>query len=143
MNLTDPHAVATVAQLEQAIVELNAAIALRETLIAEHRQGGGKGVFEDLCWLFGLLRSDGNVDERYPSSVHAIYQYTNDVVFFSVFLAEQLTSHSELLHRNLRRIRMRVPDPHTVDFSMARCRALIPESLEYESWLRGIQKKGN
>lgn len=141
MNLSDPYAVAAVAQLEQSILELNAAIAMREALIMEHRQSGPMSRFKDLCWLLGLVQEDGTVDERYPSSVQAMLQYTNDVIFYSVYLAEQMTTHSQLLHRNIRKLRMRVPSPHAVDFSMARCRALIPEHLEYESWLNGMRKK--
>lgn len=141
MNLTDARAVGAVAQLEQSLAELNSAIAIRETLVAEFKASDISNEEQALYKLLGFVREDGSVDQLYASTLYAIGQYVDDIIFFSVFLTEKLTQHAAMLHKNLYRIRSKVPTPHTVDFSSARCQALIPEDIEYERWLRGMQDK--
>lgn len=143
MNLTDARAVGAVAQLEQSLAELNSAIVIREDLIEEFRASGKLNQAEEIYKFLGLASADGQIDELYASTLHGIDQYADDIIFFSVFLAEKLTKHASMLHENLYRIRSPVPTPHAVDFSAARCRALVPEDIEYERWLRGIQEKAH
>lgn len=140
MNLADARAVGAMAQLDQSIAELNKAIDVREELIAEFKV---RGAMDEryLCDYLGLVDESGSINESYASALQGIGQYVDDVIFFSVFLAEKLTQHAALIKKSLYKIRSKVPTPHTVDFSMARCQALVPENMDYESWLRAMQDR--
>ncbi|MFH1806347.1 MAG: hypothetical protein ABID63_15805 [Pseudomonadota bacterium] len=90
---------------------------------------------------FGKRLTDGNVDERYPSLVAAIYKYTDDCIMFCKFLTEDLEKHGkDLTEKHKKRFGKHLPKVHKADFSIAENKRLLPDEADYESFKNSFKK---
>lgn len=82
--------------------------------------------------LFGL-RVGTRVDDRYPTTIRALYSGTDDCIMFSRLLGDDLVDHGKRLAAKLpRRLRGRYA---TFDFSQAAREGLMPNLDDFKSWL--------
>jgi hypothetical protein len=133
-------ALAAAVDLVGAIDGLEKAIAHRNNLIAEVRKEGP--VQADLLAerYFGLQNASGVTDERFKMNVEAIYNQTDDCIFFSRILADDLLTYGNRLRRkNAWKYRLGIPKLKGVDWSIAKGQGLLPSDEAYVSWLRGFR----
>lgn len=82
--------------------------------------------------LFGL-RVGTRVDDRYPSTIRALYSSTDDCIMFSKLLGETLTEHGKRLAAKLpKRLR---GNYEAFDFSAAEREGLMPNPEDFCTWL--------
>jgi len=137
MNHADAKCVSAVSMIEASLSELNHVIEMRSGIIDEFRSAKpDSDTFA--CKYLGLINADGSVDSLYASTIEAIGQYTDDLIFFCVFLGENLKSHSDQLRKSLDSWREQPMKNLEVDFSPARATGLVPENGQYIAWLRGF-----
>lgn len=137
-NHTDAKSVSAVSMIETSLAELNHVIEMRSNIIDEFRNSDqGHEAFANK--YLGLTKADGSVDNLYSSTIEAIGQYTDDLIFFSVFLGENLKLHSDQLRESLNSWREPPVKKMAIDFSSARASGLVPENEEYANWLRGFR----
>jgi hypothetical protein len=138
MNVADSRALSALSRIEGALAELNQALEMRNQLIDEFR-AGGLDVEDYTLRYLGQFKEDGSVDTLYSSTMDAIEQYTDDLIFFSVYVVERLKNHSKALRGSLGSWRESTIPKIDIDLTPARTSGLVPEDVEYESWLRGFQ----
>lgn len=89
----------------------------------------------------GTEYGEKNINTEYGDSIKAIYDYTNDFVFFSVILCEDLQEHTKnLIKRYKKGLSGNPPKLSNFDFSAPRKDGFIPPNEEYEKWLAGFPK---
>jgi hypothetical protein len=89
----------------------------------------------------GLTNASGVRDEKFKTNIAAIYNQTDDCIFFTRTLADDLLDYGTRLRwRNAWKFR-RLPRVGSVDWSEAEADGLMPPSKEYENWLKGFKKK--
>lgn len=85
---------------------------------------------------FGLRNKTGRVDLTYPNCVDAISSYTDDCIFFSKLLIEDLVQHGRRLVGTFGK---RGPKIHNPDWSKATQMNLIPDEKLYAEWLSAFK----
>ncbi len=87
----------------------------------------------DICNLYlGLPDEQGHVDRTYTDSVKHICNLTDDCIFFSKTLTNDLVEHGELLKTRLGKGAPRVNKPN---FSNAEKEGLVPDLQRHKDWL--------
>lgn len=125
--------------LSDSIVNLNGAISKRNELLNSYKNNQFPEGAKLHHLYLGLPYGDGNTNQEYGGTVLAIALYTDDVIFFSVKLCEDLMEHGEALKKRYRsRLRGRPPRISAVDFEVPRQNGLIPNDAQYEPWLSGF-----
>lgn len=139
-QLMPGRSLALVAIVEQTVSELTHAIELHTEQIDMFRS---ENMPEHILVhdYYGIQRQDGNTNSMYHDSMVAITQYTDDLAFFAVELAEEMQTHASTVREKLLKMRKDVPKSNTVDFSLARESGMIPRRENYESWLSGFKKQ--
>lgn len=131
-----PLALATT--LAQTIESLRASMERRNEIIEHWKKQGGIGPAP----YFGLRQGD-TIDEDYPSSLHAIFRQTDDAIFFSKLLCEDLSEYGEKVRAQcLKEFKKGVPTVSKSDFKKAIEWGLLPDEKHYADWLSSfnIQK---
>jgi hypothetical protein len=117
-----------------AIDALEKSIAYRTALIGEF----GPSMQQSIEKYFGLP-ANGRVDERFETNVRALYVQTDDCIFFSRILGQDLFDYgSRLRQRNARWYRLRVPKLTPENWALAEAQGLLPHREKYKSWLNGF-----
>lgn len=130
-------ALAAAVQLVGSIDGLANAIESRNELIAEFRE---TPVDQRLAKYLGLGSAEGVVDHRYRATVAGIFDQTNDCIFFSRTLAEDLLKYGRRLRRrHHRRFRFGLPKLDQLDWSRAEAGGLMPGAELYKPWLDGFK----
>jgi len=80
-----------------AIDGLDKSIKYRNDLIAEFQKAPLPSHEERAKMYFGLRTAAGVIDERFPSTVEGIYAQTDDCIFFSRILADDLLEYGTKL----------------------------------------------
>jgi hypothetical protein len=94
------------------------------------------------AWYFGLRTDDGITDIRYQTTVEAIYNQTDDCIFFSQILAIDLLAYGKRMKRRSRwQLRFGTPGFPSADWSDARRDGSIPPDEKYKGWLGGFKKQ--
>ncbi|MFZ5636465.1 MAG: hypothetical protein ACOY82_07730 [Pseudomonadota bacterium] len=138
-QLVPGRSLALVAMIEQSVNELVHAINIRSELIDAFRE---KSLPEHVFVQdYYALPHDNGTNSMYHDSMVAIKQYTDDLVFFAVELAEEMQVHASAVRADLLKLRKDAPKASSVDFSPARESALMPPRENYESWLSGFKKQ--
>jgi hypothetical protein len=84
----------------------------------------------------GIPTAAGVTDARYRSSITAIVLYTNDVIYFSKMLSEDIAAHAERVRMTLRKkAQKNAPHVNSVSYSDVPD-GLVPDAAEYETWNR-------
>ena len=81
---------------------------------------------------FGLKVGD-RTDNRYASSIDGIYGYTDDCIFFSKLLSEDLTRYGNKLKTRLPSRWFSTP-PHIASADFSKAQKFIPPDSSYPSW---------
>jgi hypothetical protein len=130
-------ALAAAVQLVGSIEGLANAIANRNEIIAEFR---GTSPDQRLAKFLGLRSAEGVVDGRYRASVAGIFDQTNDCIFFSRILADDLLKYgNRLRRRHRRRFRLGLPKLDGADWSSVEAAGLMPSAELYKAWTDGFK----
>ncbi|MEQ1887477.1 MAG: hypothetical protein ABL967_20640 [Bryobacteraceae bacterium] len=124
--------------LRQATRGLSQAVEVRNSIIADLRARSPlpSGLLEFV--YIGLPNQQGHVDSNFRDCVVAISTQTDDCIFFSKTLMEDLVCHGKGLASKLGKNAPRVPEP---DFARASADGLIPPDSQYEEWLAGYRER--
>jgi hypothetical protein len=122
--------------LVQTANSLNANLQSRNDLIQAIKAAGMIPPDELARIYFGLSTRDGHTDQSYPDLLNGTYGHTDDVIFFSHLLCQDLIAHGERLRSqwSKRYLRNR-PILNKYDFKQAIDEGLMPDDKNYEDWL--------
>ncbi|MEE9944936.1 hypothetical protein [Pseudomonas sp. 43(2021)] len=137
---TTGRAIASVAAMSDAIQNLNDTLRGRNGLIEKIKDdklpAGAK--IED--FYFGLPYAKGKVNLEYRCYVQALSLYTDDTIFFSIKLCDDLREHGlHVVKKFSKEFRGEAPGVSNFDWSKAEQEGLLPKDEDYESWLSGFQ----
>ena len=103
---------------------------MRNQQIEIYKAKNGASVEE----YFGLPLND-QINEIYPSLINAIYQQTDDGIFFSQLLCQDMIEHGnnilKLFNKNFKK---GAPTISKTDFSKAEKLGLMPNVDKYADW---------
>jgi hypothetical protein len=125
--------------LSETVDGLNTSINNRNRLIASYQEAGLSA--DDLLPLyFGLPQGHNHViNQTYPALIDAIYRQTDDGVFYSKLLCEDLYAHNVQLAAGFKfKKRFGRAAPGTMDkpdFTTPASEGLIPNEADYADWL--------
>lgn len=129
-----------VAHAEQAISGLAVAMAKRDAF-AERPLAGTITDKELPYYYFGITLPSGHTNELYPDLVDAIHSYTNDIVFFSSHLCDDLVAHGKRVRTAyIQDFGKKIPEVTTIDFSGPKASGLFPPESEHAAWLAGFRE---
>jgi hypothetical protein len=81
---------------------------------------------------FGLPTTSGS-DERYSSTIKHLSEYTDDAIYFSKLIGDELVKHGNLLKKKLpRKMQLSAPIIASADYSKAG--DLMPAPSNYQDW---------
>ncbi|RUO39214.1 hypothetical protein CWE22_10705 [Pseudidiomarina aestuarii] len=133
---------ALVSTLQSSLDLLRQSIEHRNDLINNY-----KSTFEELSHrqmlsvYFGFPLPNGSVNQEYSDTVQAIYQYADDVIFFSSFLCSDLVEHGERIREQYKKEFRRWLEKTTIpNFDTGRAKELQPNQADYEDWLKMFQE---
>lgn len=129
---------AALAHLDGVLASLERVIAKREELVDQFKNHEDSNTFHYV--YFGLTRPDGNTNQEYADVVDAIHRYTDDVIFFSNLLCNDLMSHGVELRSKNSKFTKRAPKVNCADFSGSEASGFMPPKEEYADWLCGFKK---
>jgi hypothetical protein len=128
--------------LISAIDAFDKSIKYRNDLLDEMREGRLSDDNARAAWYFGLITENGIIDARYKMNVQAIYNQTDDCIFFSQILAADLLTYGNKLRKKGRRgFRFGISGLPSADWSEARRDGSIPPDEKYKAWLAGFKKQ--
>ncbi len=92
---------------------------------------------------FGAPTAAGVTNLDYPEAVHAVASHTDELIFFSATLANDLSAHALQLRASWVREfgRKQAPEINAVDFTAARQNGLMPAEEKYAEWLAGLDRQ--
>lgn len=135
-------AIVAAVDLFGAFEGLQKAIDYRNELIAEFHSKSPIDHEKMVELYFGVPTRDGVTDERFSATVKGITLQTDDCIFFSRILADDLVAYGKRLRRRYAwRFRLRVPKFEGANWRIAEQQGLIPPSSDYKNWLRGFQPR--
>lgn len=118
--------------LMQTVHSLSASLVMRNQQIEGYKAKNGASVAE----YFGLPLA-GQVNEIYPSLINAIYEQTDDGIFFSKLLCQDLIEHGnnivDIFKKNFKK---GAPTINKTDFSKAEKLGLMPNTDKYVDWFK-------
>ncbi|MGY2259283.1 hypothetical protein [Pseudomonas sp. SDO55104_S430] len=125
--------------LAEAVKSLNTAIAKRNEIINNYKSNQiPEGATVNQLYL-GLEYKPGVRNKEYGDVVRAIYEYNDDVIFFSIKLCKEIQDHgSNLIRRYKRRLRGDPPQVAKADFEKAKNGGLLPDEKDYDGWTSGF-----
>jgi hypothetical protein len=134
-------ALAAAVELVGAIDALNRVIRFRNDFIATDLQRSSATSPRPFAErIFGLRTETGVTDERFPNSVAATVQLTDDCLFFSKVLADDLLRVGKAgRRRHIRRLMLGLPKIRGADWSPVEKAGLIPPLAAYAPWLDGFK----
>ena len=123
-----------VSLVENASVGLATAITKRELLMSEFKSE----TQEPESWplrYFGEALSSGHTFREYADLVDVIDSYTNDLIFFSAKLSEELVLHGHALHTSFtKRFGKGAPNVNEPNFAGPKSSGLFPPESDYSAW---------
>ena len=87
---------------------------------------------------FGLQQSTGVLDESYPSTLDAMNRFTDDLIFFSLFLLKDLKLHGTELSIAFRKT-FGGPLIQTSEADFSQSKNLFPDEANYHDWLANFE----
>ena len=92
---------------------------------------------------FGAPSSTGVANPEYPDAVAAVATHTDELIFFSATLANDLAAHAQQLRADWIREfgRRNVPEVTAVDFTAARQNGLMPDDAKFAEWLASLDRQ--
>jgi len=131
--------ISAVTALTDAVRNLNGALSRRNDLLTSFKNKQFPNGADFHHMYLGLPYGETQKNEEYGGCIQAIFLYTNDIIFFSIKLCEDLQAHGETLKKRYKsRLRGSPPRISTVDFEKPRQDGLVPQDDEYVDWLSGF-----
>ncbi len=91
---------------------------------------------------FGIPDKNGNADRTYPDCIDGIYKDTDDCIFFSKLLYQDLYDHGEMVGKKYTKTFGKdAPKINKIDFSTVEKEGLLPDQKNYTNWTDGFVKK--
>ena len=135
-------ALAAAVDLLGAFDGLKKTIGDRNELIAELHERSPIPPQELTELYFGITTADGVTDQRLSAAIEGIFRQTDDCIFFSRLLADDLVEYGRRLRRRYAwRYWRRIPKVVAADWSIAERQGLMPAAAEYADWLRGFKTR--
>lgn len=133
---------AVVSTLHQTLESLVSAVAKRNSLIEQFKLVDPNSLPQFHAIYFGLPFGGGHLDLQYSDTVSAISRLTDDAIFFSELITNDLNEYGETVLTRYQKISQdKTQSVSTSDFSPARDTGLMPNTSEYQDWLKGFVKK--
>jgi hypothetical protein len=124
----------------QTVRALNLSIKERNNLI-ENFKARSLPVNELVALYFGF-RFGERTNEQYPNTIDAIYRQTDDAIFYSWQLCDDLSRHRDQLAASFeKRFGKGAPRIHKPDFSKAVEADLMPNESDYADWMSMFAKR--
>lgn len=128
--------------LPQVAHSVDDSIQKRNRLIEDYKANPSISQGEMVRKYFGIRDKNGNTDRSYPDIIEAIYSHTDECIFFSKLLYEDLYDHGEELRkRYTKAFGKDAPKINRIDFSAEEKEGLLPDEKNYQSWADGLVKK--
>lgn len=130
-----------VAILGQTMESLNNSIVARNHMIAAMKASNAP-LNEKVAFYFALPK-EGNLDETFASTMEAVHKQTDDCIYFSWRLCEDLTRHGKRVRAQFvkRRLKGPVPRIQTVLWKDVEAKELLPTIAIYKSWEEGFLER--
>jgi len=133
---------ALVSAITGAAASLNDTISKRQALIDKFRNFSPAERRLLPALYFGLPYAEGHMSTEYADTVEATSSLTDDVIFFSDLLCQDLYAYGEVQLANLRKLSKASAETiRRIDFSEARAAGLMPQTEMYQAWLKGFKKE--
>lgn len=131
--------ISAVTALADAVKNLNSALSKRNELLSAFKNHQfPKGADFEHMYL-GLPYAETHKNQEYGGAIKGISLYTDDMIFFSIKLCEDLRDHGEILKKRYKsRLRGIPPRITTVNFEKPRQAGLVPKDEDYKDWLSGF-----
>jgi hypothetical protein len=128
--------------LSGAIDDLRNSINFRNELISEFREKRDTMTELERITLYVGAPKAGEIDNRFGHNVQALYSQTDDCIFFSMLLVDELMKHSNALYsRNRLKFRLGRSKLLPIDWTKAREANLIPDEAGYTDWAAGFKPR--
>jgi hypothetical protein len=127
--------------LTGAIDDLRNSIDYRNGLISDFRvRNAAMTELERIQFYVGAPGA-GQIDNRFPHNIEALSKQTDDCIFFSMTLVDELLRRSDQLWaRNWWKYRLGIPKLLPADWTMSRELGLIPDEADYVNWTGGFRR---
>jgi len=136
---TTGRAIASVTGLADAIGNLNDTLRGRNHLLEKIKEDDLPQGAKIEHFYLGIPYAEGKVNIEYGCYVQALWLYTNDVIFFSMKLSEDLREHGlHVTKKYTKNFRGDAPKVSDFDWSKAEQEGLLPRDEEYDGWLSGF-----
>lgn len=137
LSLDDRRPLMLLTSLSETVHGLNTSVNNRNRLIASY-QAAGLSSDELLPLYFGLPQGGNTrvINQQYPALIDAIHRQTNDGIFYSKLLCDDLFVHNTRLAERFRK-RFRNGAPGTIDkpdFTTPAGEGLMPDDADYADW---------
>jgi hypothetical protein len=132
-------ALALMTTLTETATWLAAANAKRNELL-ERMKRSAPGAPELPALYFGTPSPTGQTNREYPETVLSVASHTDELIFFSSTLCNDLLAHGQELRATfIRRFGKKdAPGVNGVDFSADREAGLMPSDTAFSEWLNGL-----
>ena len=92
---------------------------------------------------FGVPSATGAVNPDYQDAVTAVANHTDELIYFSATLANDLAAHAQRLRSSwvAEFGAKHVPETTAVDFTAARQNGLMPDDAKFAEWLAGLDRQ--
>jgi hypothetical protein len=130
-----------VAILEQTMESLNNSIVTRNQMIAAMKASNAP-LNEKVAFYFALPEV-GSLDETFSGTMEAVHKQTDDCIYFTWRLCEDLTRHGKRVRAQFvkRRLKGPVPRIQTVIWKDVEAKGLLPPRSLYRSWEEGFLER--
>jgi hypothetical protein len=137
-----PKALASAIALTAAIDDLRHSIEFRNALVSEFREKGDEMTALGNIRIYVGAYAAGLVDNRFRANMMALTTQTDDCIFFSIMLAEELLRYENRLYvRNMFKYRLGMSELLPIDWTAAREEKLIPDEARYPSWTLAFPRR--
>jgi hypothetical protein len=130
-----------VAVLGQTMESLNNSIVTRNQMIAAMKASNASQ--NDKVTFYFALPKEGSLDETFSGTMEAVHKQTDDCIYFSWRLCEDLTQHGKRIRAQFlkRRLKGPVPRIQTVLWKDVEAKGLLPTIAIYRSWEEGFLER--
>jgi hypothetical protein len=126
--------------LSGAVDDQRNAIDYRKNLVSEFRKIRDSLSEQERIQVYLGTRQAGETDVRFADNIKSLSVLTDDCVFFSMELTDELTrSGNKLRLRNKFKFRLGVPKFLPADWSAAKQNDLLPDVAQYSDWIKNFK----
>jgi len=137
---TTGRALAATTAVADAIRNLNNAIEKRNELIERIKDEKLPEGARLHHFYFGMPYAEGKANQEYGGYVTALALYTDDAIFFSIKLCDDLREHGLVIAKKYKKkFGGKAPGISNIDWKKGEEEGLLPKDEGYENWLDGFK----